>query len=82
MQTSIFSSTACAAAPLLRFAGVTDPGGANKENQDTFFMKELPHCGATVLCVLDGHGRETGRLASTIARDSLEEQLSKPEVIA
>jgi len=72
--------------------GVTDPGVAGKENQDDFFVWKSSKEGTFVLGVLDGHGRELGRLASTVAskfyvealtmhdkKDGLAELRSTPE---
>jgi len=51
----------------------TDIGGG-RENQDDCFIWRQPGAGGTsVLCVLDGHGREVGRIAANAARASLRE---------
>lgn len=57
--------------------GITDPGVAGKENQDDFFVWQSPKEGNFVLGVLDGHGRELGRLASTVASAFFVEALNE-----
>lgn len=52
--------------------GGTDIGGS-RENQDDFFVWESRVNGIMILCVLDGHGREVGKLASEAGRASLEQ---------
>lgn len=59
----------------MRIAGKTDIGRSRAENQDTFRSGSLPGLGAFgVVC--DGMGgAQHGRLASTMAADSIEAQL-------
>ena len=55
-----------------QIGGNTDVGGAN-ENQDDYFVVSIgPESESiTILCVLDGHGREVGKLAANAAKDAL-----------
>lgn len=50
----------------------TDIGGG-RENQDDCLVWSSVRDGICVLCVLDGHGREVGRVAANIAKRSLQE---------
>jgi serine/threonine protein phosphatase PrpC len=47
-------------------SGTTDIGGG-VENQDSHFVWEDSSLGVCVACVCDGHGKEVGRYASTVA---------------
>jgi len=48
-------------------SGNTDIGGSN-ENQDDMFIWEKKEAGICVIGVLDGHGREVGKLAAVSAK--------------
>jgi serine/threonine protein phosphatase PrpC len=48
----------------------TDIGGG-RENQDDCFVWSRPDEGLCVLCVLDGHGREVGKIAAEAAKFKL-----------
>lgn len=48
-------------------SGNTDIGGSN-ENQDEMFIWEKKEAGICVIGVLDGHGREVGKLAAVSAK--------------
>lgn len=48
----------------------TDIGGG-RENQDDFFVWENKPVGVIVACILDGHGREVGKIAANAAKASL-----------
>jgi len=48
----------------------TDIGGG-RENQDAHFVVENKSEGVCVLCVLDGHGRDVGRIAAVAAKGRL-----------
>ena len=50
----------------------TDVGGGT-ENQDDFFVITVgPESEAiTIMCVLDGHGREVGKVAANAGKDAL-----------
>lgn len=50
----------------------TDIGGG-RENQDDCLIWSSVKEGICVLCVLDGHGRDVGKVAANIARSSLQE---------
>eukprot|EP00596_Hydrurales_sp_CCMP1899_P003857 CAMPEP_0119051016 /NCGR_PEP_ID=MMETSP1177-20130426/72770_1 /TAXON_ID=2985 /ORGANISM="Ochromonas sp, Strain CCMP1899" /LENGTH=453 /DNA_ID=CAMNT_0007030069 /DNA_START=94 /DNA_END=1455 /DNA_ORIENTATION=- len=50
----------------------TDIGGG-RENQDDCFVWSSIKDGICVLCVLDGHGREVGKIAANAAKASLQE---------
>lgn len=50
----------------------TDLGGG-KENQDDCFIWSSPDDGICVIGVLDGHGREVGKVAANAAKSSLKE---------
>ncbi len=50
----------------------TDIGGG-RENQDDFFIWERPEEGVCVLGVLDGHGRDVGKLAAQTGKRFLEQ---------
>ena len=47
--------------------GTTDIGGG-RENQDDYFIMSLPN--GLLFGVLDGHGRNTGKLISKVVKDS------------
>ena len=55
-----------------QFGFDTDIGGG-RENQDDCFVWSSVKDGICVLCVLDGHGREVGKIAANAARASLKE---------
>lgn len=63
----------------------TDIGGG-RENQDDFFVWQKREYGVTIACVLDGHGREVGKVAAVAARlallkyceETLQELLESP----
>lgn len=48
----------------------TDIGGG-KENQDDYFVWQNYALGICVICVLDGHGREVGKIAAVAAKNSM-----------
>lgn len=48
----------------------TDIGGG-RENQDDYFLWGKEELGLTVACVLDGHGREVGKVAAASAKLAL-----------
>ena len=50
----------------------TDIGGG-RENQDDYFIWERPEEGVCVLGVLDGHGRDVGKLAAQTGKTFLKE---------
>jgi len=50
--------------------GSTDIGGG-RENQDDFFVWENPSAGLMVMGVLDGHGRDVGKVAAVVGREFL-----------
>ena len=53
-----------------RWGGIKDPGVDGKENQDDYLVWESDDKRVILLCVLDGHGRELGKIASKAAKDS------------
>ena len=58
-------------APLkFQVAGDTDIGGG-KENQDDYFIFQRPAEGVCVMVVLDGHGRDVGKLAAESGKNFL-----------
>lgn len=58
--------------PSLRFQlGYETDIGGGKENQDESFVWIRREFNLIVLCVLDGHGREVGKVAATAAKISL-----------
>jgi len=63
-------------------SGATDPGVKYKENQDEVFYWVSEDQRAAVACVLDGHGREFGRLAAQTARMHFSRELTTPLFIA
>jgi serine/threonine protein phosphatase PrpC len=65
----------------MKYASATDIGGG-QTNQDAFDSFELPEDNCVVFGVYDGHGRELGELASTVARDTIKAALSEPGCIA
>lgn len=69
----------------LRFAigASTHPGGNTaKPNQDDYFIWKCSNRpGTLALCVLDGHGRELGDLASRSAKSSFLKYLEKDGVV-
>ena len=57
---------------LLRWQVGTDTDiGGGRENQDSCFIWENVRERICVVCVLDGHGREVGKIAATAARSVL-----------
>ena len=76
-------SAASAPAFIFRCGGATDIGGrSDRQNQDDLFTWENEDGTVCVLAVLDGHGRESGSVASKAARASFEKDFRNPEVIA
>ena len=78
---SVNSSTGKATTPIkgnksdteslnFRWGGIKDEGVAGKENQDDFLVWESDDKNVILMCVLDGHGRELGRVASKAAKDA------------
>jgi len=65
----------------LRFASATDIGGG-QTNQDASDMFEIPGENCVVFGVYDGHGRELGELASSVAKESIRAALMEPGAIA
>ena len=61
-----------------RWGGIKDPGVAGKENQDDYLVWESDDKRVILLCVLDGHGRELGKIASKAAKDAFFEYFSSP----
>ena len=55
-----------------QFGSDTDIGGG-RENQDDCFVWSSIKDGICILCVLDGHGREVGKIAANAAKASLQE---------
>jgi hypothetical protein len=55
-----------------QFGFDTDIGGG-RENQDDCFVWTSIKDGICVLCVLDGHGREVGKIAANAARSSIQD---------
>jgi hypothetical protein len=55
-----------------QFGFDTDIGGG-RENQDDCFVWSSVKDGICVLCVLDGHGREVGKIAANAAKSSLQD---------
>jgi hypothetical protein len=71
-------------APLqLKFnmGGIKDEGVKGKENQDDYFLWNKGDNKTYVIAVLDGHGRELGKLASKAAKDSLYRDLTSDKVL-
>jgi serine/threonine protein phosphatase PrpC len=54
----------------------TDIGGG-RENQDEFFIWENKSIEALAICVLDGHGREVGKIAANAARAAIVDFLTE-----
>ena len=65
-----------------KFGGIKDEGVQGKENQDDFFVWQKGDNLTYVFAVLDGHGRELGKLASKAAKDSLFKNLTSDEGLA
>eukprot|EP00946_MAST-07B_sp_MAST-7B-sp1_P001941 g1941.t1 len=63
----------------VRVAGIKDEGVRGKENQDDFFI--WSHGRTHVVVVLDGHGRELGKLASKAAKDSMFKDLTNLSIL-
>ena len=64
------------------FAGLTDPGGPNKQNQDDFFIHAHADPGCVAFGLFDGHGREVGMLAALSAKLFMLDELSRPDSMA
>ena len=60
-------------APLRWQVGFDTDVGGGRENQDDCFIWSRVDEGICVLCVLDGHGKEVGKIAANIAKSSLQE---------
>jgi len=89
---SVNSSTGKATTPIkgnksdteslnFRWGGIKDEGVAGKENQDDFLVWESDDKNVILMCVLDGHGRELGRVASKAAKDAFFEYFTAPQTI-
>ena len=63
------------------FAGLTHPGGVNKQNQDDFFVHHEADHNFAVFGVFDGHGREVGKLGANAAREYVELEIQQPNMI-
>ena len=61
--------------------GVKDEGVKGKENQDDYFLWDKGDGKTFVIAVLDGHGRELGKLASKAAKDSIYKDLTSDAVL-
>jgi hypothetical protein len=61
--------------------GVKDEGVKGKENQDDYFVWNKGDGKTYVIAVLDGHGRELGKLASKAAKDSIYSDLTTDDVL-
>lgn len=55
-----------------QYGSDTDIGGG-RENQDDYFVWKSADASILILCVLDGHGREVGKIAANAAHLSLKE---------
>lgn len=55
--------------PVLIQCGTDTDIGGGRENQDDFFVHAS--AGVVIFCVLDGHGREVGKVAANTARAAL-----------
>lgn len=47
--------------------------GNNNEQQDDMIIIQKPEIDCTIICVVDGHGRDTGKLAANACTKSLDE---------
>ena len=65
-----------------RLGGIKDEGVEGKENQDDYMVWESEDGSALVMVVLDGHGRELGRIASDAAKKAFFEFLTNPQTLA
>jgi serine/threonine protein phosphatase PrpC len=90
---SLLSANAAATTPVksdgpddfsLRFrvGGIKDPGVDGKENQDDYTCWETEDGSTRIFMVLDGHGRELGKIASKAAKDALMGYLTLPNTLA
>jgi hypothetical protein len=61
--------------------GVTDPGVAGRENQDDFFVWQSSDGRSCCLGVFDGHGRELGKLAAGVAKESFASHLASDDAL-
>ena len=61
--------------------GVKDEGVKGKENQDDYFLWNKGDGKTYVIAVLDGHGRELGKVASKAAKDSMYRDLTSDAVL-
>lgn len=57
----------------IQIGKVSSAGSHRHENQDTMFVISKPEIDCTIIAVADGHGRDTGALASNICKISIEE---------
>ena len=61
--------------------GIKDEGVKGKENQDDYFLWNKGDGKTYVIAVLDGHGRELGKLASKAAKDSIYRDLTSDAML-
>ena len=61
--------------------GIKDEGVKGKENQDDYFLWDKGDGKTFVIAVLDGHGRELGKLGSKAAKDSIYNDLTSDNVL-
>lgn len=64
-----FAAAAGTDLPILAQCGSDTDIGGGRENQDDCFIHTS--AGIVILCVLDGHGREVGKVAANTARQTL-----------
>ena len=57
----------------IQIGKASSAGNIRRENQDTMFVISKPEIDCTILAVADGHGRDTGALASNVCKISIEE---------
>lgn len=57
----------------IQIGKASSAGNVRRENQDTMFVISKPEIDCTIIAVADGHGRDTGALASNICKISIEE---------
>ena len=65
-----------------RVGAIKDPGVDGKENQDDYGCWEAEDGSTKIYIVLDGHGRELGKIASKAAKDAMLGYLTKPSSLA
>lgn len=65
----------------IKHASATDIGGG-QSNQDACDTFEVPGENCIVFGVYDGHGRELGELASTVAKESIRSSICEPGAVA